>query len=310
MRLKCFTKTQVTDQTGQALLFVVVAMTIALTVGVAVSSRTLSSLKRTSSTDTSTRVFSAAEGGAEWFLRQPISVLAELSDEDPDTGECPKGTVPDQQETCVLTFKPQGTDKIQSKAVITVKRFNVNHTQTGNDHYWFVLEPGGVKEIALKDYFTDTFYGDSVDVCWKSQESAQSAGLYYIINTPTFKEPIRKGILSPATVVGTFDVSGDKSAAPASQARRNLGFDSCYTLAIDKDSLGLRLKVLYVPARIGIFPSNVATFPTQGFAINSLGEVDKVAQGVGAVKEVTVYRSMPYAAGVFDYALYSDSAIN
>ena len=48
---------------GQALLFVVVAVAMAMAIGVSVSTRTISSLKRASRTDTSARVIAAAEGG-------------------------------------------------------------------------------------------------------------------------------------------------------------------------------------------------------------------------------------------------------
>src|SRR3972149_3695556 len=65
---------------GQALLFVIVAMTVALAVGINVSLRTLSTISRTSQADTSERVLAAAEGGAEAFLKLSVGDLKTLSD--------------------------------------------------------------------------------------------------------------------------------------------------------------------------------------------------------------------------------------
>ena len=49
-----------TYQKGQTLLFVIVGVTIALAIGIAVSTRTLSSLRRAARSDTSARVIAAA----------------------------------------------------------------------------------------------------------------------------------------------------------------------------------------------------------------------------------------------------------
>ena len=65
---------------GQALLFVIVAMTVALAVGVNVSLRTLSSVSRTAQSDTSERVLAAAEGGAESFIKLSVGQLEAISD--------------------------------------------------------------------------------------------------------------------------------------------------------------------------------------------------------------------------------------
>ncbi len=63
------------NQKGQTLLFVIVAVTIAMAVGVAVSTRTIQSLKRVARTDTSARVIAAAEGGIENLLGRNYSQL-------------------------------------------------------------------------------------------------------------------------------------------------------------------------------------------------------------------------------------------
>jgi hypothetical protein len=68
-----------TYQKGQTLLFVIVGVTIALAIGIAVSTRTLSSLRRAARSDTSARVIAAAEAGIENLLSKPDGLLISAS---------------------------------------------------------------------------------------------------------------------------------------------------------------------------------------------------------------------------------------
>ena len=108
-------------ETGQALLFVVVAMTIALAVGVSVSVRSLSSVSRVSGTDTFSRVSAAAEGGAERFVVKTIQELADL------TGTCTGsyGDPPSPPAECLVTFPGtlDNADPINAQTILTVSTF-------------------------------------------------------------------------------------------------------------------------------------------------------------------------------------------
>ena len=95
------------DNKGQVLVFVVATMAIALAVGVSVSLRTLSSLSRTSTSDTSSRVLAAAEGGAERYLSKTLSEL------DARVGQ------PDD----VITFTGATNDNISTKASVSVIKY-------------------------------------------------------------------------------------------------------------------------------------------------------------------------------------------
>jgi len=289
---------KISTEKGQALLFVVVAMTIALTVGISISSQTISSLKQSSSTDSASRAFSAAEGGIEWFLRQGESVLENLSDGNTNNGEdCPQGSAGDNTNTaCIITYEPQNNDKIQSKATITVKKFNVNYTTSPNEHYWFVVSPGSTKEVSLLNYSGNT------DICWKSLETSQSSAIYYYTyNIDGIKE---KKLITPVSITGSISVSGSVSASTG-----KLDFNSCYRINIPANTIGLRIKSLYTPSRIGIFPLG-NNFSTQGYRITSVGQIDDVSQNIKATKEINVYRSYPYVSSIFDYAIYSNGVMD
>ncbi|OGC68692.1 hypothetical protein A2415_01930 [candidate division WWE3 bacterium RIFOXYC1_FULL_39_7] len=297
---------------GQALLFIVVAMSVALAVGIAVSSRTLSSLRRTSNTDTATRVFASAEGGIEWFLRQPADVLLDLSDGDTTNGnncaatssECPCGTLPHPTDisACILEYPGQGADNINAKAEIRVSTFTLNAEDAATDHYWFTLDPGDVKEVRLVNLAADEYYQGDVDICWRSLDTTQSSGIYYL----TYDQDgvIAKGLISPTFPTGTYTVTGDVVAGSGT-----LDYDQCYQLNINTDTDGLRLKSLYVPSKIGIFPSTLTNFPLQGFEIESTGEIGD-ENGIRVTKVINVFRSFPYMPAILDYAVYSDGDIN
>jgi len=145
------------NQQGQALLFVVVAMTIALSIGINASVRTITSLSRTTRTDTAARALAAAEGGIERFialstpdLEKAVEVTMGMS------VDCPVGDrreLPMHHEGsstydnyCMVSFdSPE--DILTSQAFVTVKRYVP-------DFYPFSLESGQVKEINLYDFTT------------------------------------------------------------------------------------------------------------------------------------------------------------
>jgi hypothetical protein len=296
------------DEGGQALLFVIVAMTIALTVGIGVTNRTVSSLRRTSSTDTASRVYAAAEGGIEWFLRQPLNVLSKLSDGDTNNGsECPSGTSWETEypSNCILTYDPQGNDKITSRALISVKTFSTNSAAalgSSSENYWFSLNPGDVKEVSLRDFQNLTYFQGTLDLCWKSLSSTSSSWIYYLTYG---KDGISaKQLVSPSQITpGTYIVSGTVTAGSGRDE-----YDSCQAIPIT-DTNGIRIKSLYAPSKVAIYPSG-SNFPIQGYQITSLGQIDNVAEKVKATKTIRVYRSLPYAPSSFDYAIYTNGNLD
>ncbi len=299
------------NQKGQALLFVVVAMTIALTVGISVTSRTVTSLRRTSSTDTSARVFAAAEGGIEWFLRQPMAVLNALADGNSNGGaDCPTGTSGSTTNVgaCLLTYQPQtnetrGQDEIQTKATVNISLFRLNDP-SNNTYYWFNLEPGDVKEVRLQDFQTSTFYNGTINICWKTLDPSQSSVLYY--HTLYSGGIDQKRLLAPSgTIAGSINVTGDTVASGG-----QLEFTSCYSTSAPGNLFAIRFKSLYAPSKVAVFPSDTINFPHQGYKITSLGELDSAAEQNTQKKEITAYRSLPYAAGIFDNAIYSDQPLD
>ena len=299
-------------QKGQTLLFVVVAVTIALAVGVSVSTRTLNLSRRITRTDTAQRVLAAAEGGVERLLIQPESFLESLEE-----GTVPDCTVLDRSsmsdkvlgdmdgmggscencegsklspegDACIVSFPPSGTDKVIAQATVDAQKFSLN----SDDHYWFNLEPGFVKEVNLEGY------SGSIDICWNNTDTA----IYYSSYNDSCG--IEKGGLIHSAFPNFSDISGFNETASG-----NDEYSACETISLISGTEGLRIRVLYDSAGIGVYPSDIDSFPFQGYKITSKGKLS-VDNEVVDVKTIYVYKSFSYAPAFFDYGLYTTGSIN
>lgn len=289
---------------GQALLFVIVAVTVALTIGIAVSSRAVSTFSRTTRSDTSSREYSAAEGAAELALTQPVAFYAKLTSTITDA-EC-KGMSQTASAVnidgagnwgCKVTYS--GTnDPIQSQAILDAKALDASSSS-------FSLSPGNVKEVMLD---SDKAYdGVSLTLCWDTPEAA----IYYLLYT---KEPVEvaSGGLMPASFSHASDVPNFTSVAANSSANGDYG-NLPYCALIDfndmKNLYGLRIRALYktIP-KVAIYPEKGKTLPLQGYILISTGQLVSEGQ-VKTSKILEIYRSLPYLPGSFDYSLYSSGNI-
>jgi len=295
------------DAMGQTLLFVVVAVTIALAVGVSVTTRTLNLSSRISRTDTAQRVIAAAEGGIERLLVQPESFLDALEVGTPDCsilntssgmdgveGEGVKSTP--EGDKCIIEFVPTSQDKITAMATVDAEKFSLN----ADDHYWFNLEPGYVKEVNLNGYSNN-----SLLVCW---DNTDAAVYYTYYNTPSDScenMQVSKGGLISSSFSGDISESGFERVSLTKD-----GFDVCGNIDLSRISspVGLRLRVLYDSAKMGIFPADPSDFPNQGYKMTSKGELT-VDNEVVAEKTIYLYKSFSYAPSFLDYGLYTTGSI-
>jgi hypothetical protein len=157
------------NRKGQAILFAVVGITIALAVGVTVASRNLSSISRISRSDTSERAFAAAEGGIEKMLILSGSELNSLMT--PTTTSCGLvgGTVVtvDGNAYCRITYPIAPGDPIVSTADLKVEVYNSNDVDAGGNAYLTLdIDNGNMAEVDLR-----TFSG-RITVCWDNANTA------------------------------------------------------------------------------------------------------------------------------------------
>lgn len=289
-----------TKQNGQALLFVVVAATIALTVGVAVSTRTIGSIKRSTRTDTSARIIAVAEGGMENLLSRNYTQLDEAVTPTPSEASCTAiGATYDAPLGCVYYFSGEESGgeetDIGSRSIVSVERFSTNTTNNG---YTFNLEPDSIREVSLVDFNGVSYGSDTMEICWDNSDAL----IYYYSYNPDGE--VEKGGLyrnsSPyvgSEYISTFDEAVEK-----------VGFGTCATVNLVDDHYGLRIKVLYEASKVTVYPTNSASLTDQGYRLTSKGELTQDS-GNTEVATVIVYKTYPYAPSVFDYGIYTPGSL-
>lgn len=312
MHLSIKQKLRSEKEKGQALLFVIIAMTIALSIGINASVRTITSLSRTTRTDTASRALAAAEGGIERFLALSTPALEDAVD-----GTCPSGSgsgpcmpmddlpcPPDpddivwdsETQSCKVDFEGSG-DILVSQAFVTVERYTP-------PFYPFELESGQVKEINLYDFNSGAFYSDNrIEICWSSNPESDIVYLAYN----------QSGVQARGGLFGVINTPGVPYAQEGfiGALAGHDGYDSCATVGISDDAndvYGLRVRSVGGASRVGIFPLGGASLPLQGYTIISIGRLEQ-DQGVTATRTIRIVRTLPYLPASFDYALYSEGGI-
>jgi hypothetical protein len=269
---------------GQALLFVIAAMTIALALGINVSVRVLQSISRTSRSDTSERVFAAAEGGIEKALSLPASVLtggiANSSDCSKIGGYVISGV-------CVVKFQSAG-DPIIAQAGVVVSDFN--WTDPSTQTYKFKLEQDTVTEVNVQGIPSD----EEVKICWTP---ITKADIYYIVygDSGTLT---KKGWNSPGgSPPPPYDPNNFENADPGGSGKNWCTKD----VTVPSGSLGLRIKSIGGDSTVEVTNPSL---PNQGFKIVSTGEITSEGT-VKTQKVITVYKSLPFLPNLFDFGIMS-----
>ncbi len=277
---------------GQALLFVVVAMTIALSVGVAISSRTLQMSSRTSRTDTSARVLAAAEGGIDRLLDQPESFLDALSSGMPNCGTGGFDAAPGDSSRCIINYTPDSGDPITSRAVLSAQTFRHTDVSGTTGYYSFDLVNNQTKTVNITGMST-------FRICWNNP----GAVIEYIL----YGDTVTRQFLKPAGFVnndisstGFLDAGSIGGVSP---------LPYCYDVeSTGNNYRGVRIRSIFQGTKVAVVPINPNVLPLQGYRLYSRGEL--VQEGdVKVTKAIVVYRSYSTAPSFFDYAIFTNDEV-
>ncbi len=277
------------NESGQALLFVIVALTIALSVAINVSVRTISSLSRTSRTDTASRVLAAAEGGIERFLRLSLTQMEDAA----QNGDCPTGMEEGQGNECIISFE-QASDNIVALAHVLVTEYQPTY-------YPFSISNGEVKEVNLVGYYSPS---NQIKICWTPTTKADLMYLTYDSgNDAQIREHggLYKSNLTPIPP-SLYDRS-DQNFVEATDAVSD-GYAACKTVTVSTstDLFGLRIRSLGGDSNVAVYGVG-ADLPLQGYIITSTGALEQGGT-VTATKKLSIVKSLPYLPASFDYSLY------
>lgn len=304
------------NQDGQALLFVVVVMTVALSVGVGVSLRTLSTISRVTTSDTSSRVQAAAEGGIERFL-----VLSEEELAYAMNGECSSivsdtiqdaSTIVNGKNACRVIF--ESVDDITSVADVVVEEA-IFGGDSETAYYPMNIEKNRVGEVNLEGYT-----GDELEVCWSAEPESESdrVGSDMSFLAYTYDGQIDKyNVQNVGSLPGAYVADNFFSADVAGEDKES--FTDCYTITLSSSSggtyAGLRIMPINRDATVGVYPTRGTALTGQGYKISAYGTLLQnneivAVEGDGAggdQSSAIVFLSRPYLPHIFNFALYSES---
>ncbi len=303
-KIKSFVKTNFkyikSDQSGQALLLVIVSLTVALAVVTSISVRNLSSISRIAQTDSSYRVSAAAEGGAERFLSLSNAQLFNIAS-DASSSSCSSAgvTYDSGSDKCTVAFPGTSGDNINSLAYVSVSIYpsgpSMNLTVNKDETY----------EIALNTYSANT-----INVYWKASSGTVQPAVFLLGYTGTMSgTQVWKQLYCPnsgcsATLADS--VTGAPSGTATSGVYTN-GVSGISTQISGVSMYGLRILVLGADADIRVESSGGATIPQQGYIIESVGELS-TNSSVTATSTTSVFKSYTFLPSMFDFAIYNNGA--
>jgi hypothetical protein len=274
----------------------VVVLTIALSIGVSVSSRLLSTASRTTRSDTAARAYAAADAGLERFLLLSSAELDEVA----LSGDCSALGLELVDDTCKVVLNDGlGTngDDIGVTAFVKVERYS--YTDVDAKAYEFNLPANDVREVSLAGYRSD-IGAARVTVCWDSM--ANDSYLFYsTYDDSGFWE--KDGVVSDETAHDVDEFETGDGCEPDG----TISYGKNISLGAERT--GLRIKSLYGVSRVSVFPRDGLELPYQGHKIISVGKLEMPGEAEVA-KKVSVYRPLPYLPGIFDFAIYSEGDLN
>ncbi len=272
---------------GQVLLIVVISLAVLLGVGLSISSGTLSSITRTSRTDSLQKVTAAAEGGLESYLLKTDDQL--------------KQVLASSSSTATQSYNESDT-----KAIITVSKVTAGDTGITFD----TLDPGEVATF----YFADdpsavTKAGKTACIKISTDTPNPEYILNVIVKNPntlaTFKSV--SDIDYDATTTNNFLMekyiySGTgfvRSVSPTS-CTGGYQFTDAALLRIHPLTKSLSNLVISVVTSSDTGLKNI----TQGYRIVSKGEF--ISAGDATVRTIDAVKYLDSPSNMFDYAAFVD----
>ncbi len=280
------------NQKGQTLVFILLIMTVALAIGVAISSRTISTIRRTTNIDTSSRALAAAEAAIEYYLAKPTILLDQASGftgpNDRPT-ECSLATPPVPK-----VYPDSGNsigNDINTSAEIVIKRIGC---VSGSQTHSFDVDEGKVFELRL-----DKTQNNRANL--RFDLGSTRAALYIIElydSTGLDAVAMRKtGYLfnsfSSSELNGFTNASGGSYLDYQTNTRP-------YLLRIIP--IGSKIRMTY--SRTG----GSFNIPYQAHEITATGKIGGSQNSV--TRTVVATKTLPHLPAAFNFALFSKTGIN
>ena len=288
------------SSSGQILVLVLLVVLVALTIGLSIASRTLSSLKSSAELDQSNRAFNAAEAGVE----RALSLLKTSGDVDVcDNNNC-KANIPgivSKVEVDEAGGGPNafGVANLQQDEVLQVNLEGFSSPSNLLDVYWGRVEDAGIggtcqdkPAIVVSVVYRNTGSGaygmgkaayDKCDNAHRRQNGFDNASVS--ITPPK--------LTSLEFDDGTGGLYGFRATLNLTPGGPLVSSGSQPLLA--------RARLMYATDKPVVFDPRGAILPLQGQQITSTAEIG------GKQRTVRVLKTNPTLPAIFDYALFNGS---
>lgn len=268
-------------ENGQALLIMVLVMAVALTIGLAVISRSITDIKISRQEEQSARVFSAAEAGIEEALKA--------------------GAAPPDFAVNNIDVKVKQAGQGGGRQFAFPQEVNQGDVQT----IWLVNHTAG-GDLDLNGGYS----GSDINVYWGNEGTADTdpttpaLEVTVIYTNSGFK--VGRYAYDPNMTRGTTS----RFAAPLNTGTFTVdGKKFRYMAAINLPTpvtryYALRLRLLFnnVPHLLGVEAVGVGNLPSQGMCYDSTAK-DPGTGATNRVQQCQFYKAPP---GIFDYVLFSE----
>jgi Tfp pilus assembly protein PilX len=260
------------SQAGQALLIVILVMVVALTVGLSVITRSITTIRTSKEEESSQRAFSAAEAGVEKIVNSTSTTL--------------QGSLSNKSSYSTKVTTVAGNTLLANNGNVVLKDDSVD--------IWLSTYP------SYASPFTGTltvYWGSGNETCSNSETTNTQAALEIVVLSGTVSSPVATHYaLDPCSSRSTAN-NFSNSLKPGGMINGKQ-LNHSYDLALT-NALLARVIPLYASTPIGV-DGNGKNLPSQGQVIESTGSSGETQ------RKVTVYKSYPKVpVAFFPYMLFS-----
>ena len=275
---------------GQTLVVILLGTSVALTIALAVSVRTISTLKQTTTSAQAQEALAAAEAGVEVALNNLKNGAS-----------CILGT----EANCFSTdvSLPNGA----------VYSFVTSRAGGGTDPYLLDLAKDQTQEIKLTcggaagctDYPSGSirmyWYDPDLDGATEPQNSVELIYVYRNGGTVGMTKSAYNGTTVSPT--NGFPASPNSGSYTVTVSGKSVRFNHYADISLSNTPQILRIKAFYSNISAAVAPLGGAALPPQGYVVNSTGRTADSS----VKKAIRVTKSLPSLPSIFDFALYSGS---
>jgi hypothetical protein len=264
------------NQKGQTMLIVVLAIVIALTVGLSVASRSITNLKTTTEDINSQKALSAAEAGIEKALQKLTATSSPIT-----------GTFDVGKTSFSTTVSPvSGTDMILNGGNLVGKDqgldlWLIDHNQDGTPNYSMSWpKDGSTGTISI-------YWGQTDDTCSGDSTNTMAALEIIVISGSQSSPTLERYTVDPCSSradVNLLNKPDDKPIDPGGKVNEKFFSYSRINISI-VNGLVARIVPLYASTTIAVVAN--PGLPSQGSIVNSVGKSGSTE------RKVSVFQGYP-----------------